>query len=392
MLNRENCFTRPGGDTVQMLETKRHLEMLDVQVDVSLRTDFSADNYDIAHIFNIQKGAVAYSLEQIKQAKKMKLPVALSTIYWHWQAQQDRKYLDYRRKLKASNKSLVWCLRSFINEVSFFKIYTQEEIDQICRKYVYDNFYADRMRLCIYMSDVLLPNAVREITRLKKDLDIVGDTQLHTHIIPNGVDAEWAKDLPSPERFRVRYGIKDFVLCVGRVEPSKNQLALIRALRNEPLPLVLIGSSAGAYADFCREEARHSIADVLILDHMDHAELLEAYVAAKVHALPSWRETPGLAALEAAAAGCNIVVTQNGTASEYFGDLAWYCDPTDIGSIRNAVLDAYRSESQGLLREHILRNFTWEIAAERILDAYLCMLKRTTQVDYKCKMPLSLTI
>ena len=86
--------------------------------------------------------------------------------------------------------------------------------------------------------------------------------------------------------------------------------------------------------------------------------------------LPSWRETPGLVSLEAAAAGCRIVSTAIGSAREYFGDLAWYCDPCNPGSIRQAVLQALAAPATAALRQRVLERFTWEVAAQNTLEAY----------------------
>ena len=57
--------------------------------------------------------------------------------------------------------------------------------------------------------------------------------------------------------------------------------------------------------------------------------MASAYHAAAAHALPSWAEGAALANLEAAAAGCPIVVSDRSSEFEYFGDLATYCDPAD---------------------------------------------------------------
>src|SRR5205085_2575717 len=59
----------------------------------------------------------------------------------------------------------------------------------------------------------------------------------------------------------------------------------------------------------------------------DDPLLASAYAAARVVALPSWFETPGLAALEGALAGRAVVVTPYGCAPEYFGDMAVYVRP-----------------------------------------------------------------
>ena len=56
-------------------------------------------------------------------------------------------------------------------------------------------------------------------------------------------------------------------------------------------------------------------------DH-DDPLLASAYAAARVFALPSWFETPGLAALEAALAGARWSITPFGCTREYFGDHA----------------------------------------------------------------------
>ena len=43
------------------------------------------------------------------------------------------------------------------------------------------------------------------------------------------------------DQFTQRYGFKDFILCVGRIEPRKNQLNIIRALRGIKSDIVFIG-------------------------------------------------------------------------------------------------------------------------------------------------------
>jgi hypothetical protein len=121
------------------------------------------------------------------------------------------------------------------------------------------------------------------------------------------------------------------------------------------------------YLDLCR---RYADENVVFIDAMNHEELASAYAAAKIHALPGWFETPGLSSLEAAAAGCNIVSTDRGTAREYFGDMAWYCDPRSIDSIREAVLAAHESAPRDDLRARIRERCTWRRAAESTLEGY----------------------
>jgi glycosyltransferase involved in cell wall biosynthesis len=110
--------------------------------------------------------------------------------------------------------------------------------------------------------------------------------------------------------------------------------------------------------------------NVQILGRISDEELRERYRCAKVHVLASWMETTGLSSLEAGLAGCNLVITDKGDTREYFGDMAFYCDPGSEESIRNAVLEAYSAPAPSALQERIERNFTWKRAAEATLDAY----------------------
>ena len=82
--------------------------------------------------------------------------------------------------------------------------------------------------------------------------------------------------------------------------------------------------------------------------------------------------TDGVArSLEALYAGCNIVVTDKGSVREYFGDHAYYCEPDDLESIRNAVGMAMKAPPPSQeLRRKIVSDYSWSKAAEQTLSAY----------------------
>ena len=189
-------------------------------------------------------------------------------------------------------------------------------------------------------------------------------------VVPNGVglaDVQRSYD-PVPE-------YEGAVLCMGRIEARKNQLRLIKALNNSRFRLFIHGHpspNAGAYAAACREAAA---SNVKILPPLSGDALYAAYASAKVHVLPSYFETTGLSSLEAAAMGCNIVVTDRGDTGDYFGDHAWYCEPDDTASIREAVEAAHAAPLDAGFREEILARFTWRRAAEETLAAYREVLK-----------------
>jgi glycosyltransferase involved in cell wall biosynthesis len=192
-------------------------------------------------------------------------------------------------------------------------------------------------------------------------------------IVPNGIDIDLYQDLPKPNQaFIEQYGMRDFVLEVGMISPVKNQLGLIEATFDLPVPLVFIGQIHPAfqeYGDACKARGLQR-GNVIFIDRLPHDELPGIYALAAVHALPSWRETPGLVSLEAASAGCRIVSTSIGSAIDYFGEHAWYCEPDDLSSIRKAVEGALRSPASSDLRQRVLEEYNWQRAGEATLVAY----------------------
>ena len=114
---------------------------------------------------------------------------------------------------------------------------------------------------------------------------------------------------------------------------------------------------------------------MVFLGPISHEDLKDLYKVAKVHVLASWMETPGLSSLEAAAMGCNIVVTRKGDTYDYFEDYAFYCEPDNVESIKKAIDEAYLTAVNPKLKEKIIQNYIWEKTAEETLKAYEIAIK-----------------
>jgi glycosyltransferase involved in cell wall biosynthesis len=112
----------------------------------------------------------------------------------------------------------------------------------------------------------------------------------------------------------------------------------------------------------------------------DSPLLAAAYAAARVVVLASWFETPGLAALEGALAGAQVVVTERGCAREYFGDAAHYVQPTDLAAIRSAVRQAFVQPRSAELSESVRRAFLWDSVARQTLAAYRCASRESSAI------------
>lgn len=361
--SRKTLFEAPGGDTVQLLKTKEYLEKLGLTIDVSTELTPDLTGYDLVHIFNLMRAQE--SLMQVMNAKRQCKPVALSTIYG--------LYTDFEKKGRAGIfKYLFKYLAPF--QIEYIKIAARTFIGGELHKGSIQMLlrgYYRTLKKIIDNTDVFLPNSVSEMNR------VISDFRLKTPefvVIPNAVDMQ----LFNPERVTIDEGYmkyKDCILSVARIEGRKCQLDLVRAVRNTDYKLVLIGKpgkNSQQYYEHVKEEAGEN---VTFIQHLDHHKLPQFYKLAKVHALVSWMETPGLSSLEAGAMNANLVITPNGDTFDYFGNMAHYCEPGNIASIKEAIDKAYQTPRTEALREHIAENFTWVKAAEATLSAYQKILK-----------------
>jgi glycosyltransferase involved in cell wall biosynthesis len=141
--------------------------------------------------------------------------------------------------------------------------------------------------------------------------------------IPNGVDiSQYSSGEGGAFRKRHKIGSDPIILCVGRVCDVKNQLALLRSfpLIRKALPmckLVFIGPpSEPDYARKLEQDAvRLRISDnVMLIPGFapGGSDLLDAYAAADVVAVPSKYEAHPVVVLEAWAAGKAVVATDVG--------------------------------------------------------------------------------
>jgi len=355
----------PGGDFAQLSETARHLQQLGVEATLSAALYPPLDDIDVVHLANTNKWMVHWCYAGILCARERSKPVVVSTIYWPWD-EEEQEVLRRRpygwtvakalpKRALPVRVTATWARARNARSgwpKGWYAIY-----HSLQRKY-----RSLEMQQAVWgMADVLLPNSRIEADILKT----LHGVQTPCVVVPTAVDPKFAQG--DANCFAAKYGLQDFVLCVAAIHERKNQLSLIQAMRAVDLPLVLIGAANTRYARLCKERAHKN---VHFLPPMSQEELADAYAAAKVHALPTFFETSGLASLEAAIAGGNVVTTVRGSTVEYFQDMAWYCSPTDVDSIKQAILEAAKAPRSTRLRDYILAEFTWERAAQRTLEAY----------------------
>jgi glycosyltransferase involved in cell wall biosynthesis len=236
-----------------------------------------------------------------------------------------------------------------------------------------DLFPIDEIRAQLALADVIVPNSALEADMLAQVLGL--PRELFVPVM-NGVDARFAHP-PDAALFRTRFGIESpFILTVGNIEARKNQLNLVRALSADGLPLVIVGEvREPRYAEQVFAEAQSRVRFLGPIRH-DDPLLASAYAACSAFVLPSTLETPGLAALEAAAAGAPIVITSSGSTREYFCDMVHYVDPADPSEIRRKIDLALAAGSNPRLKTLITTRFTWPAVTAALPEVYATAVSR----------------
>jgi len=338
-----------GGAEVQIAKTKEYVNRVSGDVNVKLFDMWNDKirDFDLVHMF--QPAAFpSESLGIAELAAKGGTKVAVSTIFYP---------LDNMiRGERGLLTSLTWrAYASVTNKLSRFAPFeTLEPYGRLGR--------------LLRHTDIILPNTREEAGKLSGLYPWVSNKK--TFVVPNGVDPKFESG--TSDKFVERYGLQGFVLFVGRITKRKNLLRLIRAFVSSDLDtdLVIIGEPIEEeYFELCRKLSTDKVKFFSPIP-ADSELLVSAYKAAKVTVLPSYYETPGLVALEGGLAGSNLVVTKVGGTKEYFEDLAWFIDPMSEKSIQSALIEAFNSSRNRRLSEHIAKNFTWPIVAQKTLKAY----------------------
>lgn len=359
--SRTNLFDAPGGDTIQIMKTKEFLEKLGVEVDISLEFEPDLFKYDLVHLFNLMEPQDVYL--QVKNAKRQNKKIALSTIYG--------LYTEFERKARGGMFQKVANLLSPY-QIGYVKALVKHFAEKRFHKGVYALIfkgYYGMMKEIVDNTAVFLPNSVSEMQRVAKEFKL---SKYHFYSIPNAIDKSiFTAAKQQSGRFSE---FKDCILCAARIEGRKSTLNLIKAVTGTKYTLVLAGKESQNQKKYVEQVHQSAGDNVVFLGPVSHEDLQYLYGQAKVHALVSWMETPGLSSLEAAAVGCNIVVTRKGDTEDYFGNDAFYCEPDDVNSIRSAIDKAYNAPPNPQLQNRILENYIWEKTASATLEAYKSVL------------------
>ncbi len=360
----ELAFEVGGGGEVLLTNANKYLRREGIESHIYGPSSPRIRDADVLHVYALFQHP-RNARRAIHIAKKEGIATVLTPIFWTSREYFYLKYQFVERLLRRTYFEILRYLPSALQK--FFPL------------------YADA-RNAMLEATAIMTNTKAEFDLLRRFFRLPKEIEHKFYWFPCGVEPRFAR--PAREDlFRERYRVdNDYILYTGRIEPRKNIHKIIRAfieLKNPNATLVIIGKpgiSDDKYYEYCKKLSEKAPGRILFIPWIPHnSKLIEsAYAGAKVFILPSYFETPGISALEAGAAGANIVITNVGGTREYFERYAWYVDPTSQRSISRALVEAFHAERSNLLRKHITKNFLWPIVAKRLVRAYEALLEQTS--------------
>jgi len=348
-----------GGMQIQILKTRKYLEILGVMCDITTSSlGVNYNDYDIIHltdltwVYDNQNYLKEIDRQQFKGKK------ILSTIYWPFD--------DYALNGAPPIQRLIFKIFG----INGFELVKSIGKFLLNRKRVYLNgikkTYLQNQRDIAKEIDWFLPNAELEMNALNTRL---GLNYKNYSIANNSIDLSVFDEILSKNNI---FKNDNLITFVARIDSRKNQLNFLKAMINTNYEIRFIGNAGPNSSSYLKKLKKLAAkrGNVKFISHIPQEEVFLHMMEAKVNVLTSWVETPGLVSLEAAYAKCNIVVSDKGTVRDYFKDYAFYCEPDNIEDIKTKIQEAMNSDFNEEFLNLIKTEYTWNKTALQTISAY----------------------
>jgi glycosyltransferase involved in cell wall biosynthesis len=341
-----------GGKELQLTKYRQYLDEANDGVEVKLLDPWdraALDGVGILHLFGLSNWFS--DLIDVVRANRPGIRIVLSPTF----------YLASTAKYRAA-----LCLSRVLPFRNFAGI----------RSYVLDN------------CDRIICNSLCEVDQI---CSLMGEhLRSRSSVLYNAIEADFASfgDPEATQSFCVTQGVEPgYLLSVGYLDERKNSLRMLRAYARVAervgRRLVVVGGLRFTRQENAREcEALVSgnvpgILHVPFIDRQKELDLLRsAYYNCAGHVLPSHVETPGLANLEAAAFGKRLLVGRCKPVAEYFGDRAYYCDPSDTSDIERGLLRLSAEEGSVDYGELVSHQCNYRFVVASLAEVYRTLSKQ----------------
>lgn len=209
-------------------------------------------------------------------------------------------------------------------------------------------------------------------------------------IIPNGIDPHYFEQLPTPQVAEVRWPMlreKTVVLFLSRLSPQKGLDLLISGWddikqKHPEAFLVIAGPDYMGFLSKVRQWVDRSGCpdSILLTGGIWGEDKLALYSRADMFVLPSYSENFGNVIAEALVCGTPVITTQATPWKDIEKTNCGRWVPVDRQAIMEALgelirmSDGDRMEMGQRGRKLIVENFTWDIAARKMITVYGAIL------------------
>ncbi len=209
------------------------------------------------------------------------------------------------------------------------------------------------MRQVVKDAMAVCPNSMAEMGHLASYIGVAADERWI--VVRNGI---WPGELPEPLPWEYR---RREVVCVGALSPRKNSLTLVRAAAASGIPLRIIGVNVERPDPYGRKVVSIATNTTRFEPPRSHGDVLSLLTTTKAHAQVGFVETPGLATLEALAAGASAVVANTPVVLEYLPNGTCTVDPSSLRSVALGLERALDEPPPSGLADEIKAGFDWEV-------------------------------
>lgn len=326
-------FQTIGGLQIQVWETVDAVRRAghDMRLIDPSRERFT--DFDVVHVFSVVHG----NHKIVRQAKDWSIPVVMSALLRpNWTRALGRR--------AALADSIVGRLTNWEVSTNFRQMHSGLHL-------------ADR---CVALGAV----------ERRSMIEAFGLAASRIEVVPNGIPARFFQ--ATPDAALAHFGLdRGFVLCVGSIEPHKNQLGLARALRGSGRSLVLLGQCMTAHQPYLAEVL--AVPGTTHLGSLSYGDPLlpSLYAAADALCLISQSEVMPLVILEALAAGTPAVMTRN-----HCMDVAGMTsclrqvNPNDSSAVRMAIEGMLESPPTPESCRASVAHLTWDAVAKQLVSIY----------------------
>ena len=203
--------------------------------------------------------------------------------------------------------------------------------------------------------------------------------------IPDGIDIEAFKDLPTYGKFREKYNIKEnhIILFLGRIHKRKGIDFLIKSFSKltremSDVVLVIIGSDDGYKIELEKLITTLNLnTKIKFIGYVDEKDKLSVYIDAGVLVYPAIFEIFGLVPFEAIMCGTPVIVTDDCGCGELVreancGYLVKYGDVEELKEKMKKIIENPEEGKEMVERgrKYIMENLTWDKVVRNVEEVY----------------------